>query len=130
MKKSIFVGLLFLGLMASSAIVLAKPNSVEYKGKTYYVVDGNDKAMDTGKEVCASVGQTCVGYTAQNLDVCLKVHTDANKVTDAMVPKPDLCNGSLKEEFVATRRYCHICPNCNLTGLRYPDRRLVSRNIC
>src|SRR5258707_1167906 len=51
--------------------------SVLFRGKTYYIVDGNDPDADSGSKVCAAVGKTCAGYNVHTNDLCKQLHPTA-----------------------------------------------------
>jgi len=109
MKKFIVGAVCFAvaaGIAVSSA--QAAPKGIEYKGKTYYTVTSQDKTEDTGNEVCAKVGKTCVGYTGYTNDICKKAHPDAATKSDM--------NGS-KAGF-----YCDGAPQGG-APLRFPRER-------
>ncbi len=107
-------------LLLQVADVNAAATSVTVDGKTYYIVKGNDKTMDTGKEVCASVGMRCVGY--QNLSsnaVCKKLHPTAKQVTGVNGSKNGFyCNGLPQKGLACEKALntCMVCPNCNLNA--------------
>ena len=88
----------------------------KYKNKLYYKVSSSDPAMDTGKEVCAKAGLSCVGYTALTTDVCKGFHPGAKTVSDANGSKAGFyCDGSPQGGVCAKETdTCHICPTCNL----------------
>lgn len=116
MRKQYLLILIVVGFLISSTVsVSAEPQKIDYNNKNYYPVNGNDKAMDTGNEVCAAVGKTCVGYTALTLDVCTKAHPKAVKKTDANGSKAGFyCDGAPQGGTCANEKdTCHICPTCN-----------------
>lgn len=64
------------GSFAASA--LAGPSSVVFNGNAYYLVSGNNPKMDTGEEVCASMGKLFDGHHSINTnDVCKLFHPTA-----------------------------------------------------
>ena len=119
MKKTLwFASLAVIGIVSAFSVAQAKPRSVEYGGKTYYVVTSEDAAMDSGNEVCAAAGKTCVGYTAYTLEVCTLAHPGAKKATDANGSKAGFyCNGAPQGGVCAGEQdTCHVCPNCNVNA--------------
>ena len=84
----------------------------------YYVVTSTDPAKDTGNEVCASVGKSCVGYTDFSLGQCLIHHPGANQVTDVNGSKAGFyCNGAPQGGVCGKMpNTCMICPQCNVNA--------------
>ncbi len=102
--------------LGSANVALAAPKSVEYKGQTYYIVDGNDSAMNSGNKVCAAVGLKCAGYNADNHKVCSLAHPDAKTQSGVDGSKtPFYCNGAPQGGVCANEKNtCRICPTCNV----------------
>ncbi|MEY4744088.1 MAG: hypothetical protein RL272_33 [Candidatus Parcubacteria bacterium] len=90
--------------------------SVTLGDRQYYVVYGNDRARDTGTEVCASIGKTCVGYTDLTTSVCQSVHPGAEVKSDLDGSSAGFfCNGAPQGGVCGKEtNTCHICPQCNL----------------
>jgi hypothetical protein len=89
-------------------------SSVDYNGKTYYVVKSTIPSLDSGDEVCAAVGKECVGYNFKTQHVCKKIHPNANVV---MSYSGDLtgtyCDGAPQNEICSSLRdTCLVCPAC------------------
>lgn len=97
-------------------VAYAKPQSVTHGGKTYYVVTSTDSAVDTGTEVCASMGKQCLGYTGKSNDICKRLHKDAGTKSDSNGSSAGFyCNGAPQGGVCANEiNTCHICPNCNV----------------
>lgn len=100
----------------SAGLAYAKPQQVTSGGKTYYVVASTDQAIDSGAEVCASMGKQCIGYTGFSNDACKKVHADAATKSDMNGSKAGFyCDGSPQGGVCASEvNTCHVCPNCNV----------------
>src|SRR6185295_16013287 len=105
-------------ILGSAQLALAKPQSYQYDGKTYYVVTSTDKSMDSGNEVCAMMGKQCVGYSALTTDVCKQAHKNALTRSDANGSKAGFyCDGAPQGGVCANEKNtCHICPNCNVNA--------------
>ena len=91
--------------------------SYTYNGKTYYVVTSTDSSLDTGNEVCASVGKKCVGYTGYATDICKYFHPDATVTTTVNGSKAGFyCNGPPQTGLACGTSFnnCQICPACNV----------------
>ncbi len=86
-----------------------------YNGKTYYVVSSTNPQMDTGNEVCASAGKTCVGYTAFTSDVCKYFHPTATTQSGVDGDKSGFfCNGAPQGGICANNsNQCRTCAACN-----------------
>ena len=115
MRKTIISLSIFAVLLA--ALAYAVPNPVAYNGKQYYIVTSTDQSEDTGAEVCAKVGKTCVGYSAYTTDVCRKFHPDASVTTSVHGSKAGFyCNGPPQTGLACENSYnnCQICPACNV----------------
>ena len=87
-----------------------------FDGKKYYAVRADEPSGDTGNEVCAKAGKSCVGYTALDLGVCLAFHPGAQESKDFNGSKAGFyCNGAPQGGICAKEvNTCHICPECNL----------------
>ena len=88
-----------------------------YNGKTYYIVNADDPNTNTGTEVCASVGKTCVGYPAFTNDVCKYFHPDATDTISVNGSKAGFyCNGPPQTGLACGSSYnnCQVCPACNV----------------
>lgn len=115
--RSVIIGALVLAAFITSAdVAFAKPQSVEVKGQTYYVVTAADSAMDSGDEVCAAVGQKCIGYTVTDHKVCTTLHPNAKTQSGGDGSKsPFYCDGSPQGGVCANEKNtCRVCPNCNI----------------
>ena len=91
--------------------------SYTYNGKTYYIVSADNPGRNTGKEVCASVGKTCVGYTVFTNDVCKYFHPSASATTSVNGSKAGFyCNGPPQTGLACGSSYnnCQVCPACNV----------------
>lgn len=96
----------------------AKARSIVFNGNTYYVVDGNNPALDSGNEACASVGMKFNSYKSINTNgVCKALHPTAKEVTSVNGSKAGFyCNG-LPQKGLACEKFkntCQVCPACNL----------------
>jgi hypothetical protein len=83
----------FYSIQTTSAA--ATPRSIVFNGNTYYVVDGNNTALDSGNEVCAAVGKKFNSYKSINTNgVCKALHPNAKEVTSVNGSKAGFyCNG-------------------------------------
>lgn len=101
---------------APAAAVIGADGSYEHDGTKYYRVVSDDPSGDTGNEVCARVGKTCVGYTALTQAVCLAFHPGATPSEDFNGSKAGFyCNGAPQGGICGQEsNTCHICPKCNL----------------
>jgi hypothetical protein len=85
-----------------------------YNGKEYYVVTSEDSTRDTGDEVCAQVGKRCIGYTAEENNVCRHFHPSAilSASMDGDISTV-YCEGPPQGGACAYRfNNCHTCPEC------------------
>lgn len=105
------------GVLAVSS-VLAAPLILRHQGKAYYVVSGNNRAFDTGTEVCRSVGKTCVGYTANTTALCRQLHPTAKAVTTIQGSKSGFyCDGRPQTGVCSTtKNSCLVCPTCKVNA--------------
>ena len=98
----------------------AAPASVNYNGKTYYMVNGLDPKMDSGNEVCGSIGKKCVGYTHQGTNaVCKLFHPNAKTLVSVNGSKSGFfCNGAPQKGLACekTMNTCEVCPACNVNA--------------
>lgn len=103
---------------AGTGVAQTAPRSVEYDGKTYYVVTSTDPATDTGDEVCALAGAQCVGYTGFTNEICKKANPSAATKSDMNGSKASFyCDGAPQGGACATEKEtCHICPSCNVNA--------------
>lgn len=106
--------------MFSVSISLAAPASVQSGGKTYYMVNGLDAKLDSGNEVCASIGKKCVGYTSLGTNtVCKMFHPNAKVMTSVNGSKSGFfCNGAPQKSPACgkTKNTCQVCPACNVNA--------------
>ncbi|MBI5156361.1 hypothetical protein HZA45_03765 [Candidatus Peregrinibacteria bacterium] len=111
---SVTLGTLTLAASAS----MAAPRSVVFNGNTYYVVNGNDPKMDTGDEVCASVGKVFDSYKSINTNaICKLLHPNARELTSVNGSKAGFyCNGAPQQGIACApnKNTCQVCPACNL----------------
>ena len=111
---SVTIGTLTLAASAS----MAAPKSVVFNGNTYYVVNGNDPAMDTGDEVCASIGKVFDSYKSINTNsICKLLHPTAREMTSVNGSKAGFyCNGAPQQGIACApnKNTCQVCPACNL----------------
>ena len=117
MRKTIISLTVFVILLASFTYAVSSP--VTYNGKQYYIVTSTDQSEDTGAEVCAKVGKTCVGYTAYTTDVCKSFHPSASATTSVHGSKSGFyCNGPPQTGLACESSYnnCQICPACNVNA--------------
>ncbi|MDO8523492.1 MAG: hypothetical protein Q7S12_04430 [bacterium] len=117
MNKKIFAVILV--VLATGIAAYAASEPYNYKGYDYYVVNGNDSAMNSGAKVCANVGKQCVGYTANTNDVCGYFHSSASKTTSVNGSKAGFyCDGSPQKGLACenNKNNCQICPNCNVNA--------------
>ena len=108
------VGVLTLATSAS----MAAPRSVVFNGNTYYVVNGNDPKMDTGDEVCASIGKVFDSYKSITTNgICKLLHPTARELVSVNGSKAGFyCNGAPQQGIAcaAFKNTCEVCPACNL----------------
>ena len=108
----------FMGVAAFASIGSAAVPSVQFNGNTYYQVDGNNPAMDTGKEVCASMGKQCLGYKSVNTNsICKLFHPTAKELVSVNGSKAGFyCNGAPQQGLACApyKNTCEVCPACNL----------------
>lgn len=86
-------------------------------GKTYCIVTSTDSAKDTGKEVCESMGKTCVGYTNFDNSVCKYFHPSASETQSVNGSKSGFyCNGAPQTGLAcaSAMNNCQVCPQCNV----------------
>lgn len=117
-RFALILGLLVV-VVAVSSSASAKPKEIKYKDKTYYAVDGNDKNLDSGNEVCASWGKTCVGYTGQTNDICKKAHPGASATESVNGSKAGFyCDGPPQKGLACetAKNNCQVCPRCNVNA--------------
>ncbi len=92
--------------------------SVTFNGNVYYAVDGNNKSMDSGDEVCKSMGKTCLGYKSINTNsICKLFHPTAKELVSVNGSKAGFyCNGAPQQGLACAsqKNTCQVCPNCNL----------------
>lgn len=98
----------------------ATPKKVVFNGNTYYVVDGNNTALDSGNEVCGAVGMVFDSYKSINTTgVCKALHPTAKEVVSVNGSKAGFyCNG-LPQKGLACEKFkntCQVCPACNLNA--------------
>lgn len=111
--------LAFAGMFLMSSTGSAAPASVNVNGKIYYIVNGNDPTMDTGAEVCASVGKICKEYgTIATNAVCVKFHPTARAMSMLDGSKAEFfCDGAPQTGVCGNpnmKNVCGVCPKCNL----------------
>jgi hypothetical protein len=108
--------ILWLVLMLSPA---ANAQPVPYNGKQYFVVDGSKPKLDTGNAVCRALKRTCVGYTADTLDICHRLHpTAAMKLSVHGSRAGFYCDGKPQTgpACAPAKTTCEICPTCNVNA--------------
>jgi hypothetical protein len=120
MKNHLFCALAVLALSVAFAFSAeAAPQSYTYNGRDYYVVNGNDPAADTGAEVCASAGRTCVGYTGFTNDICKNFHPRASATESVNGSKAGFyCDGAPQKGLACetAKNNCQVCPACNVNA--------------
>lgn len=118
MRATIYI--LFTLLLVSTAAAVQGPFNAN--GKEYYVVTADDPTEDSGLEVCAKVGKTCVGYTNADSTVCKQVHPNAADLTSASGDASGTyCDGSPQTGVCANNAdTCLTCPTCT-TGIQCQD---------
>ena len=96
----------------------AKPQAVDYNGRTYYVVISADATENTGNEVCAKAGKRCIGYTGFTNDICKQVHPDAVGVESEDGSKAGFyCDGPpQKGACDGAQNECRVCPACDVNA--------------
>jgi len=97
----------------------AAPASVNVNGKIYYIVSGNDPTMDTGAEVCASIGKICKEYgTIGTNAVCVKFHPTSRALSILDGSKAEFfCDGPPQTGVCGNlnmKNVCAVCPKCSL----------------
>lgn len=114
LSSAALVGIL--SLVASAGA--ATPRSVVFNGNTYYVVNGNDPKMDTGDEVCGSIGKVFDSYKSINTNgICKLLHPNARELTSVNGSKAGFyCNGAPQQGIACApnKNTCQVCPACNL----------------
>lgn len=118
MNKKLLLAVAIMALGVAS-VAYAKPQSFNYKGHDYYVVNGNDANADTGSEVCASVGKKCIGYTGLTTDICRRFHPGASVTQSVNGSKTGFyCNGAPQTGLAcgSAKDNCQICPQCNVNA--------------
>ncbi len=108
----------FIAVLIPSLASAAPAASVKFNGNTYYKVEGNNKAMDTGDEVCKSIGQSCIGFKSINTNsICKLFHPNAKEITSFNGSKAGFyCDGAPQKGLACApyKNTCQVCPNCNL----------------
>lgn len=109
--------LLIIILIASVSFASAVSPPVDYNGKQYYIVTSTDPTEDTGAEVCAKIGKTCVGYTEESTAVCKLFHPSAITTLSMSGDKAGVfCDGAPQTGVCAEKtNACHECPACTNT---------------
>lgn len=92
--------------------------SVSFNNNTYYMVDGNNPALDTGDEVCASMKMKFAGYKSINTNaICKLFHPTAKELISVNGSKAGFyCNGAPQQGLACAKfkNTCQVCPACNL----------------
>lgn len=120
MKKYVLISLAGVVLLGTGA--LAAPDKTKgflYNAKEYFVVTSKDTALDTGKEVCAKYGKTCIGYTAFNNEVCKFYNPGASSTKSVNGSKAGFyCDGPPQKGLACegNQNNCQNCPNCNVNA--------------
>ena len=108
------------GIFTFASVSAAAPASVQSGGKTYYMVNGLDTKMDSGNEVCSSIGKKCVGYTSLSSNtVCKMFHPKAKDLKSVNGSKSGFfCNGAPQKGLACekTMNTCQVCPTCNVNA--------------
>lgn len=106
----------FVLLLVLVPVALALSGPYTYNGKEYYVVTADDPTEDTGDEVCAKAGKTCVGYTEESTAVCRMVHPSAQETSSLSGDQSAVyCDGSPQKGVCADKSdSCHACPGCTV----------------
>lgn len=115
MNKKIILGIVMSALFLQALQASAASTAYQYNGKYYYIVDGNNPNMNSGDRVCASMGQTCVGYTANTTNICKFIHPTASVTTTVNGNSNGFyCNGSPQGYAACSTAInnCQICPAC------------------
>lgn len=107
----VFIGL----LIVPFAYALTGPISVS--GTDYYVVTSTDPTEDTGNEVCAKLGQTCVGFTFPGPDVCLQNNPGASAQSGLSGDRSGVyCDGAPQSGVCAgLSNTCVTCAGCSVS---------------
>jgi hypothetical protein len=103
-------------VLGYSSLASAAPASVTHGGKTYYKVTSTDPKMDSGDEVCASIGKKCAGFAQANNAVCKLFNPGAKTLTSVNGSKYDFyCNGAPQTGLACGKMMntCQTCPACN-----------------
>ena len=102
-------------LLVPVATALSAP--VTQNGKTYYKVTSTDATEDTGAEVCAKAGLSCVGYTDKTTAVCKQYNPTAATTSSLSGDAAGVyCNGAPQNGECSTKtNTCHTCPACTNT---------------
>lgn len=113
------VALVLGGMFLFGSTGSAAPNSVNVNGRIYYIVNGNDPKMDTGAEVCASVGKICKEYgTIATNAVCVKFHPTSRAMSLLDGSSAEFfCDGAPQTGVCGNpnmKNVCGVCPKCNL----------------
>lgn len=114
MKRIIMVA--FLCAAFGFASVANAVDSRVYNGKTFYKVDSTNPSLDSGNEVCAAIGETCIGYPERTNAVCGLFHPSATLFSSSSGDRSGVyCNGPPQGGVCATRyNTCAICPACSV----------------
>jgi hypothetical protein len=114
-SKKILFGL-FVTFILMSLSVFAQ-QKVTYSGKDYYVVKSSYPSEDSGDEVCAKVGMSCVGYTEPSNGVCKLAHAGAASSSSSGGDLSGVyCNGAPQTGVCSAKSdTCHTCPACSVS---------------
>src|SRR3989338_2872893 len=117
-KSTLFIYIALLFFVAGAA-ALAAEEPFKINGREYYVVTSEDPARDTGTEVCAKVGKSCVGYTDLDTKACKYFHPDATDTKSVNGSKAGFyCDGAPQKGLACEKNLnnCQVCPNCNVNA--------------
>jgi hypothetical protein len=97
--------------------VTALTGPITANGKTFYVVEGNNPALDSGNEVCAQAGMACVGYTDTTSGACKAAHPGATESSSMSGDKSGVyCDGPPQSGVCSSAtNTCHTCPTCTVS---------------
>ncbi len=110
--------IVLLGVFLFGPTSFAAVPTVQFNGNTYYKVDGNNPALDSGDEVCKSMGKKCVGYKSVNTNnICKLFHPTAKELISVNGSRAGFyCDGAPQQGLACAKvkNTCQVCPNCNM----------------
>lgn len=118
LQTTFLTGVAGVAALLSFASLAMAAESVKFSGNTYYKVDGNNPAMDSGDEVCKSMNMKCLGYKSIDTNsICKLFHPNAKELISVNGSKAGFyCNGAPQTGLACGKMMntCQVCPKCNL----------------